>query len=120
MHNRVLGLLVCLLFVPCIARARPQSPSQSQIVANQGVTSRGVLRGTVTDPSGALVQRAVVVLHPADAGVPDQTTLSGPDGRYSFAGVAPGRYTVRVSDPGFAAFESKPVKVCLLYTSRCV
>jgi hypothetical protein len=110
-HNRVLGLLVCLLFVPCIARARPQSPSQSQIVANQGVTSRGVLRGTVTDPSGALVQRAVVVLHPADAGVPDQTTLSGPDGRYSFAGVAPGRYTVRVSDPGFAAFESKPVKV---------
>jgi hypothetical protein len=69
------------------------------------------LRGTVTDPSGALVQRVVVVLHPSDAGSPDQTTVSGTDGRYSFAGVAPGRYTVRVSDPGFAAFETKPVMV---------
>jgi hypothetical protein len=110
-HKRVLGLLVCMLFVPCVLRARAQSPSQSPSAATLGVTSRGVLRGTVTDPSGALVQRAEVVLHSADTGIPNQTTVSGADGRYSFAGVAPGRYTVRVNDPGFAAFESKPVKV---------
>jgi hypothetical protein len=65
----------------------------------------------VTDPSGALVPQAQVVLHVADAGTSDQTTLSGPDGRYAFTNVGPGSYTVQVTDPGFAAFESKPVQV---------
>jgi hypothetical protein len=69
------------------------------------------LRGTVTDPAGALVTRAQVVLHPANPTRPDQTALTGPDGRYAFANVAPDSYTVRVAAPGFEAFESKPLRV---------
>jgi hypothetical protein len=85
-----------------------QPQSQTQV---QSPAARGVLRGTVTDPSGALVPRVQVVLHAADGASPDQTTLSGPDGRYIFNDIVPGLYTVQVIDAGFAAFESKSLQL---------
>jgi hypothetical protein len=88
-------------------QAQSQPPGQSQVAAN----SNAVLRGTLTDPSGALVTHAEVMLHPADASQPDQTTLSGPDGRYAFTNLALATYTVRVTAQGFAAFESKLLRV---------
>jgi hypothetical protein len=102
--------LVLVLALSVLARASPASGQQQPRTQALTPASRGVLRGTVTDPSGALVPQAQVVLHAADAGTPDQTTLSGPDGRYAFTNVGPGSYTVQVTDPGFAAFESKPVQ----------
>jgi hypothetical protein len=109
-ENALQKLVVALaLFVVALsspALGQPQAQPQAQSAA-----SRGIVRGTVTDPSGALVPHAEVVLHPADAANPDQTMLSGPDGRYAFANVAPGTYIIRVSATGFAAFESQPTRL---------
>jgi hypothetical protein len=100
----VLTLLSFLLLSSAISPAQlPPQPTED--------ARTSIVRGTVTDPSAALVPQAQVVLHSADAGAPDQTTLSAPDGRYSFANVAPGDYVIRVTATGFAAFESKSLHV---------
>jgi hypothetical protein len=110
-HKLIVGLLCCLLTLPSRTFAQPPAQPEPPAQAQGATSTNAVLRGTVTDPSGALVTRAEVVLHPADASKPNQTTLSGPDGRYAFAGIASGAYTVRVTAQGFAAFDSKPLRV---------
>ena len=81
---RLLRLVVacCVLFVPASLLAQGSSIS-----------------GRVVDPQGAAVPGAQVALS-ADAGTP-RSAVSASDGSFSFQGVAPGRYTVRVEAPGF-------------------
>ncbi len=58
------------------------------------------LSGTVTDPTGAVVPNATVVLtNPATHG--QKTTSTSASGFYSFAELQPGTYTVTVSAQGF-------------------
>src|SRR6266404_1263658 len=66
-------------------------------------STTGMLRGVLTDNSGAVIPSATVTL--SGAGAP-RTVSTQVDGSYSFAGLQPGEYTVRVSFPGFAAFEN--------------
>jgi hypothetical protein len=70
-----------------------------------GQQTTGTIRGQVTDSSGALIPGAAMTL--TMAGGQPRTQASGPDGSYSFAGLAPGSYTLRVNTPGFAAFEQQ-------------
>ena len=56
------------------------------------------LRGTVTDPSGALVPGALVQLR-GPAG--EQRKTTGDDGQYNFINLRAGKYTVRVIAQGF-------------------
>jgi hypothetical protein len=56
------------------------------------------LRGTVTDPSGALVPGALVQLRGPGA---EQRATSDDKGQYSFISLQPGKYTVRVIAKGF-------------------
>jgi protocatechuate 3,4-dioxygenase beta subunit len=56
------------------------------------------LRGTVTDPSSALVPGALVQLRGPG---PEQRATSDDKGQYSFAALQPGKYTVRVIAKGF-------------------
>ncbi len=58
------------------------------------------LHGLVTDPSGAVIPGASVVL---TGGAQPLQAKSGADGQYAFRGVAPGSYTVTASAKGFAA-----------------
>lgn len=69
----------------------------------------GGLRGLVTDPSEAAVQGASVVVTSATGEVHVATT--GPDGRYSLSGLAPGTYKVSAMSEGFAVFEKENVEV---------
>jgi hypothetical protein len=63
------------------------------------------ISGTVSTPSGALPPFLSVQLAPAGpymemlagAGVRGPTTQPGPDGKYVFAGIAPGAYTIKAS-----------------------
>src|SRR5882672_8044707 len=55
------------------------------------------LRGVVTDASGAVVPGATVTLQ--EPGGQEKATLSAGDGTYTFAGLAPGDYTVQASAP---------------------
>lgn len=66
-------------------------------------TMGSVLRGTLTDDSGAIIPAASVQL--SGNGLQKTTTTQG-DGSYVFAGLSPGQYTVRVAFPGFTTFEA--------------
>ncbi len=73
-----------------------------------GQIDRANLKGTVTDPSGALVSRATVtVLFPATGF--QQTVPSTSVGTYVFTGLPLGNCTLTVTAPGFAAKELKGI-----------
>ena len=56
--------------------------------------------GTVTDPSGAVVPSATIILESSATGVRREDT-SDPQGRYSFAQVTPGTYKITAKAAGF-------------------
>src|SRR5262249_50005147 len=67
----------------------------------------GTFSGTVTDPSGAVVPnaRVLVTLMPEDDnGKPvNYSTVSGPLGQWTLGGLPVGRYSIDVAVPGFAS-----------------
>src|SRR5215213_7616736 len=71
--------------------------------------SLGTLRGNVKDELGGVIIGATVTA--ADAAGVEKTTETDEQGNYSFAGLPPGRYTVRISQSGFAAYENLGVEV---------
>lgn len=71
--------------------------------------STATLRGTVADEFGGLIVGATVTV--ADAtGVQRQTTTDE-EGRYAFSALAPGRYNLNVTSPGFATYDNAGVEV---------
>src|SRR5258708_39359234 len=78
------------------------------LAATLAAQNGGILRGVLTDSSGAVVPSATVTLTAADKLQRNATTQ--PDGSYSFLGLVAGQYTVHVDFPGFAAFD-KPVTI---------
>ncbi len=63
-------------------------------------TGLGTIRGTVTDPTGAVMQKATVVLTEAQTGV-KRTTATSEVGIYYFGNVPIGPYTVTIEAAGF-------------------
>jgi Carboxypeptidase regulatory-like domain/TonB dependent receptor len=68
------------------------------------------LNGTVTDPQGAAVASAKVVVTNAATGASRETT-SGSDGGFAVTDLTLGDYSVRVSASGFATSEFKGVRL---------
>lgn len=70
------------------------------LFAQASLAQPAVLRGEILDPSGAMVPGAEITLTGES-----QTlhTKSGPDGAYTFPGLAAGSYTVLISAQGFAS-----------------
>ena len=68
-----------------------------------------VLRGKVTDPSGAVIPKAVVTAKSASG--QESSATSGGDGQYQIKGLAPGQYTVSASAQGFAPFSKRSVSI---------
>jgi hypothetical protein len=77
----------------------------------------GSLVGTVTDPSGAMVPTAAVVVTDVGTGQvrQDKTDQSG---RYNVVNLVPGTYTVNVSAPGFRKEEQSNVIITPNTVSR--
>ncbi|HXI22951.1 MAG TPA: carboxypeptidase regulatory-like domain-containing protein, partial [Pyrinomonadaceae bacterium] len=71
--------------------------------------NRATLRGQVSDEFGASIVGATVTV--TDAGGTAKTTTTGPDGTYSFNGLAPGKYKVHAASAGFATSEDAEVDV---------
>ncbi len=69
--------------------------------AQSGSTS---LRGTVTDPAGAVVPDATIILSSAEIAV-NLTTQTDKNGFYQFQAVRPATYVMTVSASGFATFK---------------
>ena len=84
---------VSAFLAPSIGEAQAPAPS---------------LRGTVTDPSGALVPGAVVELR--GPGGSQRRTTNGA-GEYAFPALANGAYAVRLTAKGFAVFQRQSLDV---------
>jgi len=64
----------------------------------------GILRGVLTDSSGAIIPGGTVSL---TTGNNAKSATSQADGSYTFVGLTPGAYTVKVEFPGFERFEKE-------------
>src|SRR5215207_369931 len=88
-------LLLCGLFAALFLGL----PSRAQTVT-------GNINGTVTDASGGVLVNATVTLVNEKTG--DRRNVNtNEDGRFNFAAVQPGVYTLRVEQQGFQALERK-------------
>ena len=72
-------------------------------------TPTGALRGQVTDPSGAAISGATVVMTPA-TGSPVTAQTNG-QGVYEFKSLAPGKYSMTVVAQGFTLYENDSVVI---------
>src|SRR5215467_15835086 len=77
-----------------------------------GQAGRGSISGTVTDPGGAVISGAQVVLLNQATGVTQHTVTSGA-GLYSFVSLNPAVYRVTASQTGFASVALDKVTVNL-------
>ena len=68
------------------------------IAQAQDIQTKGSIKGTVTDPGGAVVAGATVKVSGA-AG--ERTVTTGSTGTYEVTNLAPGAYTVRIEQTGF-------------------
>lgn len=73
------------------------------------------LTGTVTDPSGAVVEGATVVVHNQDTGVDVRTATTSGTGSFNITHIPAGRYTITVRQAGFQAYVARDVT---LYTAE--
>ena len=65
-----------------------------------GQEFRALLQGTVTDPTGAVIPRAQVVLRSVSTGL-ERSSVADRAGRYVFQLLPPGNYTLTVLAAGF-------------------
>jgi hypothetical protein len=76
---------------------------------------QATLTGTVTDPTGAVVAGATVLVHSQDTGADVRTVTTSTTGSFNITNIPAGRYTVTVSQQGFQAFVATDVT---LYTAE--
>jgi hypothetical protein len=74
-----------------------------------GQPGSGVVRGVVTDESGALVPGAKVTV--SNAKGPVKSVTAAGDGNYSVTGLPPGSYLVQASSPGLVQPQPAPLDV---------
>jgi hypothetical protein len=112
------GLIVFTFFVfccsaPCFGQSAPETaaPVAQQPGAEPSRPDQkafGSISGTVLDQSGAVLAGARVSLtrtitaQTSEAQSPRQEALSGEDGQFSFASVAPGPFQLTITAAGFA------------------
>ncbi|HEX4037564.1 MAG TPA: carboxypeptidase regulatory-like domain-containing protein [Acidobacteriaceae bacterium] len=96
-----------MLLIQPAALAQTQSTAQAEPAA--GATAGGI-RGTVADPTGAVIPGATVVVRSSAGAVAGKAT-SDAGGAYTVHGLGAGKYSVTVTAPGFAAYSVPGVMV---------
>jgi len=86
------------------------------MVFAQGVGASGDIRGTVTDPSGAVVTNATVTATDIARGI-KHTVVTDNNGQYRLTGLQPATYSLSVSKSGFQSELAKNVVVNVGQTS---
>ncbi|MGZ4845058.1 MAG: outer membrane beta-barrel protein, partial [Candidatus Angelobacter sp.] len=86
------------------------------MVYAQGVGASGDIKGTVTDPSGAVVTNANVTATDVAKGI-KHTVATDNSGQYRLTGLQPATYSVSVSKSGFQSEIAKSVVVNVGQTS---
>jgi hypothetical protein len=86
------------------------------MVYAQGVGASGDIRGTITDPSGAVVSGATVTATDIDKGI-KHTVATDANGQFHLIALQPARYSVSVAKSGFQGEVAKNVVVNVGQTS---
>jgi hypothetical protein len=89
------SVMILVLFIAC----------SSAILYSQGY---GTIRGTVSDPSGAVVPSAIVTATETKTGR-DTTVISGKDGTFVFPTLGPSNYSLLVSADGFEHYAQRGI-----------
>jgi hypothetical protein len=88
------------------------------ILPMQGQTANtGAIAGTVSDPNGALVARAAIVVT-SQATQEERDLVTDAEGGFSVPFLTPGNYDLTVRAPGFESLVSKSVQVQITEVSR--
>ncbi|MGD0957279.1 MAG: carboxypeptidase-like regulatory domain-containing protein [Candidatus Acidiferrales bacterium] len=95
---------------PIVQSGPPGTPGTGASAGQQLPTqqSSGNISGTVVDRTGAAVAGARVKLTREDQS-PSQEVLSGDDGQFSFANIAPGPFQLAITAAGFATQTSSGI-----------
>lgn len=99
MKRRLLAVYVCLFLLGATGTAQAQ-----------GVGASGDIRGTVTDPSGAVLPGATISITDVDRGI-RRTVTADARGEYRMTGLLPTTYEVSVELQGFETQIRKGVVV---------
>src|SRR6201997_3268832 len=97
--------------IPAIAVVLCALPMHGQ------TANTGAIAGTVSDPSGALVPRAAVVVN-SQATQEERDLTTDADGNFSVPFLTPGNYELTVRAPGFEPLVLKSVQVQITEVSR--
>ena len=73
-------------------------------------TSSTSLQGTVTDPSGSVIDGATVVLSNSESKL-ERTMETGTQGEYRFIALPPGTYTLTVTAKGFSRYQQTDLQL---------
>ncbi len=79
----------------------------SAIVFGQELAA--TLTGSVTDPTGAVVEGATVVVHSNETNTDVRTVTTDASGNYTVTNLQPGNYTVTVKQAGFQSYVAQNV-----------
>jgi protocatechuate 3,4-dioxygenase beta subunit len=92
MNNRAITFLATALMGALLAQSAPRLHSSME---------SGTLHGMVTDPSGAAIRGAWVIVSSGDF---VESVSTDATGQYMVTGLAPGHYRVHVHSAGFSVF----------------
>jgi len=95
--TKLLGLVVCLLMMAGMA-------------FGQGTGASGEIRGTVTDPTGAVLSKATVTATDTGKGT-KRVAVSDSEGEYHFTALPPAVYDIGIQAGGFQTTTQKGVEV---------
>ncbi len=92
-------------------RIRPRSSAVLLILCSAAAlfAQDSILRGLVTDQSGAIVPNATITL--SGPGGVEKSATTGGNGAYSFAGLSAGTYTVQASAPQMVLQQALPLTI---------
>ena len=106
--QRFVRLFCIVFFFAFLVAASFAQTTPAQTTPTQAAPL-GALRGQVTDPSGAAISAATVIMTP-ETGSPI-VVQSGGQGNYEFKSLAAGKYTLTVAAEGFTLFENDSVVI---------
>ncbi len=103
----LIRLLCASLLFSANLRAQQPAPTPSQL---PDAPSTSVISGTVTDAQEATISSARITLENVNDKTLRTTESSG-NGAFSFPTVAPGKYLIRITAPGFASWKIEDIVI---------
>src|SRR5271155_5388261 len=107
----VSSLQLCVTLAATQTATPPAAPPTAQSAPAPTPAATGTLRGQVTDPSGAAIANANVVMTPAAISSSPITAQANGQGLYEFKGLAAGQYSLTVVAQGFSVYENDNVVI---------